>query len=96
MTNYDNYWYEVNPYTTEDGYKEKLNKYLKEHKTVTIKDLLENCKNRDTNPFSASMARWLIRTYSNIAEQCDSAKKSIKDIVEQSRNNPVIIVQSKL
>lgn len=73
-------------HTKEDGYRETLYKYLESHKGITYKDLIVKCKDKKTNPFSASMARWFISNYSD-AVKWDSVIDIIKKIV--NKNNLV-------
>lgn len=82
MTNYDFYSTpEYKGHTKEDGYREILNRYLYSHKGITYKDLIVKCKDKKTNPFSASMARWFIGKYSDTADQCDRVRDVVKKIV---------------
>ncbi len=83
MTNYDFYSTQNKGYTKEDGYREKLNRYLYSHKGITYKDLIVKCKDKKTNPFSASMARWFISEYSDITDQCDHVRDVVKEIVNK-------------
>lgn len=86
MTNYEYYptrMYEFSGYTKEYGYREILNRYLYSHEDITYKDLLIKCKDKKTNPFSASMARWFISEYSDIAEQCDHVRDVVREIVNK-------------
>lgn len=83
MTNYDFYTTYRSGYTKEYGYREILNRYIYSHKGITYKDLLIKCKDKKTNPFSASMARWFISEYSDMAEQCDHVRDVVKEIVNK-------------
>lgn len=68
-------------HTKEDGYRKILNEYLRSHEGITYKDIIIKCKDKKTNPFSASMARWFIGKYSDTAEQCDRVREVVKKIV---------------
>lgn len=70
-------------HTKEDGYREILNRYLYSHEGITYKDLIVKCKDKKTNPFSASMARWFISKYSDVADQCDQVRDIVKEIVNK-------------